>query len=288
MHVAGTERRGIAIVTDSSCDLPKAVVDELNIQVIPLLLHVGEETLRDGVDIDAAAFYALLESSMDVATSSQPKAVEFEAVFRRLAERYEGIVAVLVSSGLSGTVNSALVAASRLPELAIEIIDSQAVSMQLGYMVEAAGCAARAGGDLQTVAGAAKALIDSAHVFFVVDTLEYLHRGGRIGAAAKLFGSVLDLKPVLGVADGIVVPLARIRTRSKAVRKLTELVGERVSESDRSHMAVLHIACPQEAEALAEQLRARFKPTELMIAECGPVIGAHAGPGTVGVAFYVD
>jgi DegV family protein with EDD domain len=197
-------------------------------------------------------------------------------------------VAVLVSNELSGTVNSALMAAASLPEIPIEIVDARAVSMQLGFTVLSAARAAAAGGDLQTVAAAARALVGRVRVYFVVDTLEYLHRGGRIGAAAKLFGTALNLKPVLEIDDGIVQPLARVRTRRKALHRVYDLLAERLAGQDRIHMAVLHIAAREEAALLQEQLEARFHPVEMIETECGPVIGTHAGPGTVGVVFYAE
>lgn len=281
-------RRPVAIVTDSTADLPRELVEETGIHIVPQILIMGEKTWQDGVDIDAPAFYELLRTSPDFPTTSQPSVASFHGLFCELFRDAEGIVAILVSDELSGTLNSAQTAALSLPELPIEIIDSRAVSMQLGLIVLAASRTATAGGDLKTVAATARALIDRTHVYFVVDTLEYLHRGGRIGAAAKLFGSALNLKPVLEVKDGTITPVARIRTRRKALDKLYELVEEQVAEGARAHMAVLHVAAPEEAARVREQLEARFDPVEMVACECGPVVGAHAGPGTVGVAFYVE
>jgi DegV family protein with EDD domain len=178
-------------------------------------------------------------------------------------------------------------AAEELPDIPIEIVDSRSVSMQLGFIVQAAARVAEAGGDLEAVAGAAKALIGRVHVYFVVDTLEYLHRGGRIGGAARLFGSALNLKPVLEIRDGIVSPLTRVRTKRKAVDRVVALVEEQVAGRQPVHMAVLHVAAPKEAASLGERLDRKFQPVEMIQSECGPVVGAHAGPGTVGVAFYV-
>jgi DegV family protein with EDD domain len=160
--------------------------------------------------------------------------------------------------------------------------------MQLGFTVLAAARAAARGANLAETAAAARALVGKTHVYFIVDTLEYLHRGGRIGAAARLFGSALNLKPVLEIRDGIVTPLARVRTRRKALDKVLDLLDEKLSPGDRVHMAVLHIAAPAEAASFRERIVARFSPLELIESECGPVIGAHVGPGTLGIAFYVD
>lgn len=283
----GTRRR-IAIVTDSTADIPSPLVEENEIHIAPQILIMGDRTWRDGVDIDSATFYELLRTSPDFPSTSQPRVVDFREMFLELAQESEGIAVVVVSDELSGTLNSAQAAAASLPDIPIEVIDSRAVSMMLGFHVLAAARAAAAGGDLATVANAARSLIGKTHVYFVVDTLEYLHRGGRIGAAARLFGSALNLKPLLQIMNGRVEPLARVRTQRKALGKVFELLDEQLAEGDRVHMSVLNVAAPETAARFMEQLEARFHPVEMIETECGPVVGAHAGPGTVGVAFYVE
>ncbi len=282
-----THRR-IAVVTDSTADIPRDLVAEYGIHVVPQILIMGDKTWRDGVDIDSPTFYELLRTSLTFPASSQPSVASFQELFAELAQEADGIVAVLVSNELSGTLNSALMAASNLPEVPIEILDTRAVSMQLGLIVLAAARAAAAGGDLQTVAGAARSLIGRVQVYFIVDTLEYLHRGGRIGAAARLFGTALNLKPVLTIRDGIVQPVTKVRTRRKALAAVQQVVEQELAGVDQVHMSVLHVAAPEEAAQFAEQLEDRFHPVEMLRSECGPVIGAHAGPGTVGVAFYTE
>ncbi len=281
-------RRRIAVVTDSTGDLPRDLAQQYGIHVMPQTLIMGRRTWRDGVDIQPDAFYRLLRSSPDFPSTSQATAGEFEVLFREAAQGVAGIVAVLVSGSLSGTINSALVAAANMPDVRIEVVDSRSASMQQGFIALAAGRTAAAGGDLEAVAGAARALVGRVYVFFVVDTLEYLHRGGRIGAATRLVGTMLNLKPVLELAGGVVQPVAKIRTRRKALDKLYELVAERVAPGDRLHMAVLHAAAPEEGEAVADEMEARFHPVEMIRCEGGPVIGAHVGPGTVGAAFYTE
>lgn len=278
----------IAIVTDSTSDLPPHLVEEFGIRVVPQILIMGDQTWRDGVDIDSATFYELLRTSSHFPSSSQPSVVDFQQVFGELAAEYDGIAAILISDELSGTLNSARMAAESLPDVPIEIIDTRAVSLQLAFIVLAAARAAAAGGDLQTVAKAAWAMIGRVHVYFIVDTLEYLHRGGRIGAAARLFGTALNLKPVLTISDGVVTPLTKVRSRRKALGTVVRILDEQLAGAQGIHMGVLHIACPDEAAHLAEHLEGRFHPVEMVRAECGPVIGTHAGPGTVGVVVYVD
>ncbi len=278
----------IAVVTDSTSDLPPELVEQYDIHVVPQILIMGEKTWRDKVDIDSQTFYELLQTSPDFPASSQPSVLSFQELFAELSQTADGIVAVLVSDELSGTINSAQMAKQNLPDVPIEIVDSRAASMQLGFMVLATARAAAAGKDLQAVADTARDLVGRTYVYFVVDTLEYLHRGGRIGAAARLFGSALNLKPLLTISDGIVQPVAKIRSRRKALDRLRSVLKEQIADEDQVHMAVLHVAAPEEAARLGQELRAEFQPVEMIHSECGPVIGTHAGPGTVGMAFYVE
>jgi len=285
-----SERAGrrIAIVTDSTCDLPRDLAKEHNIHIVPQVLIMGNKTWRDGVDIDPPAFYELLQTSSDFPASSQPSVADFIEVFSGLAKEADGIAAILVSDELSGTLNSARMAKESLPDVPIEIVDTRSVSVQMGFIVLAAARAAAAGADLQAVADTARAMIGHSSVYFVVDTLEYLHRGGRIGGAARLFGTALNLKPLLAIKDGMVQPVTKVRSRRKALATLVELLDEELAGKERIQMAVLHVAAPEEADRFAEELVARFHPAELIRSECGPVVGTHAGPGTLGVAYYAE
>jgi DegV family protein with EDD domain len=286
--VSEQKPRRVAVVTDSTAYLPPEMVEKFDIYVVPLTLMLGDRSWRDNVDIDPPAFYQLLEESSGFPTTSQPNVATFQELFSKLARSYEGIVAIVISDELSGTMDSAVAAAANLPEVSIRVIDSRGTSMMLGFPVLAAARAADAGEDLATVAAAAEALVGKSHVYFVVDTLEYLHRGGRIGGAAKLLGSALNLKPILEIRDGMVKPVTKVRTRSKALARLFELLDEQLGTGARVHMAVINVAATSEAAALRKELEERFHPVEMMLTEVSPVIGAHAGPGTVGVAFYAE
>jgi DegV family protein with EDD domain len=281
-------RSRIAIVTDSCAYIPPDLVERYGIHVVPVYLIMGEQSWRDGVDIDPPAFYELLRTSRDFPKTSQPNVADFRDLYRELAGHVDGIVSIHVSRKLSGTVDSATSAAAELPDLPIEIIDSQGVSMAQGYPVLAAARVAADGGDLAAAGAAARSFIGRTHIYFVLGTLEYLHRGGRIGNVSRLVGSVLDLKPVLEFRDGLIEAAARVRTRGKALDKVYELVAERVSPGDRVHMSIINVAAPEEAAEFGGELIARFQPVEVLEVECSPAIGAHAGPGTVGVAFYVE
>jgi DegV family protein with EDD domain len=281
-------RRRIAVVTDSTAYIPPHLIQQHHIHVVPVILIMGNKQWRDGVDIDPPAFYELLRTSRDFPKTSQPNVSTFEELFTELSKTSDGIVVIVVTSKLSGTYDSATAAAANLPHIPIEVIDSQYVSMALGFPVIAAAKAAEAGGDLKTVAEAARALIRKCKLYFVLETLEYLHRGGRIGSAAWLLGSALDMKPILQLKDGVIKPVTKVRTRRKALEMLYQLLQEQLPAGGKVHMAVINVAAPQEAAQLKQQLEARFHPVELLEVECSPAIGAHAGPGTVGVAFYVE
>jgi DegV family protein with EDD domain len=283
----GTNRR-IAIVTDSTSDLPPDLIQEFGIRVVPQTLIMGEQTWLDGIDIDPPTFYELLRTSPHFPSTSQPTAAIFQEIFSEMAKEAEGIVAILVSDELSGTINSACLAAEAMPDTAIEIVDSRSISLGLGYMVLEAARVAATGADLQTVADTARRLVNRIPIHFVVDTLEYLHRGGRIGGAKRLVGTALKLKPILTIQDGQVHPLTNVRTRRKAIAALLQLVEDELAGAERVHIGVLHIDAPEEADRFAAQVVDRFQPVEMFLSECGPVIGTHAGPGTLGVAFWAE
>lgn len=278
----------VAIVTDSTADLPLDLINKYGIHVIPLYLIMSGNTWRDGVDISPAKFYELLKTSPDFPKTSQPNEADFEGLFSKLSREADGIVAVLISNELSGTVASALAARAALPDIPIEIVDSRGVSMMEGYVVLSAARAAAQGEDLQSVAAAARALIGRTHVYFIVDTFEYLYRGGRIGAAVKFLGSALNIKPVLEIDDGVVKPLAQVRTRHKALNKVNELLEKQISPGQKIHISVINVAAAEDASRLKDELVARFQPVEIYETDCSPVLGAHVGPGTVGVAFYIE
>jgi DegV family protein with EDD domain len=280
--------RRVAIVTDSTAYIPPDLVEAYDIHVVPLHLMMGGKTWLDGVEIDPPAFYELLRTSSDFPTTSQPNVATFQELFVQLSRTAESIVAILISSELSGTVDSALGAAANLPDIDIEVIDSRGTSMMLGFPVLEAAKVAAAGGDRQAVADRAREVAAKSNILFVVDTLEYLHRGGRIGGAAKFLGSALNLKPILALRDGFVTSIAKVRTKRKALAKVYELLAEQIGDGADVHMSVLQVAAPEEAERFKDELTVRFNPVVISITEASPVIGAHAGPGTVGVSFFVE
>jgi DegV family protein with EDD domain len=278
----------IAVITDSTAYIPQTALGDFDIPVIPLWLIWGDERFRDGVDIDPPTFYQRLRGSKTFPTTSQPSAGEFLDLFRQVGATAGAIVAVLISSKLSGTVASALAAQQQIPELDIRVVDSLSTSMGLGFAALAAARAAAAGKSLDEVVAAAEDVRDRMNVLFAVDTLEYLHRGGRIGGAKHLIGTALNIKPLLHLQDGHIEPLAQVRTKRKAVARMLDVVEERLGGKRMAECSVLDVDTPEEGDALAEQVKARFGISPVYRTMVSPAIGTHAGPGAVGICFYAE
>jgi DegV family protein with EDD domain len=279
-------KRKVAIVTDGTSSLTQAMSQEYGVHMVPIYVMFGTQTYRDGVDLDAELFYRLLRSNKQLPTTSQPTVADFVQMYTELSHQAEAIVSIHVSSKMSATLDSALSASKELPDVPIHVINSRSVSMDLGLIAIAAARAAAAGQDAAEVVRLVERLIPKTNIIFTVETLKYLHKGGRIGGATALLGSALRIKPVLYVKDGQVEPLEKARTRKRAVGRLLDLMAERVGSSKAVHAAVLHCDVPDEAQTLTEQVAARFHCVELLTAEAGPIIGTHCGPGTLGTAFY--
>ena len=279
---------GIAIVTDSTGYIPTDLVRKYGIHVAPQIIIWGEETIRDGVDILPEAFYERLKTAKVMPTTSQVTIAYFHELFQKLSAEGKQILAILVSSKLSGTISSAVQAKDMLPQSQIEIVDSLSTAMALGFQVLAAARAAEAGRGFAEVVAVAQSAGPKTGIVFAVETLEFLHRGGRIGGAARLLGTALNLKPVLELVDGRIEPVEKIRTKAKARERLLDIVEGRVKGKGNLRLATVHAGVKAEASELLEQAVARLKPVETIVAEASPVVGNHAGPGTVGLAYSID
>ncbi len=278
----------IALITDSTCDIPPDLRSQYNIYMVPLYLLWGTEELRDYVDITPEQFYARLARDPHHPTTSQPTPQDFvNALSQARADGAEEAVIITISDRLSGTLDSALQARTMV-DLPVHAYDSRSTTMGLGWQVLAAARAREAGGDAQAMIAAADHVRQRVAVIFTVDTLEYLHRGGRIGAAAKLLGTALQLKPqlVLDAESGIIEPGARVRTRRKALESVYEAFFERVDGSKTLNLTVLHVAAREDADEMAERLMQTHNCSEIIVGDVSPILGVHAGPGTVGIAGY--
>jgi DegV family protein with EDD domain len=274
----------VRIVTDSTSDLPKDLAQSLGVEIVPLKVLFGEETLRDGIDIDETTFYRRLVEAKTSPTTSQPSPAEFEEVYRRLGAEGDPICTITISSKLSGTYSSALTAKDAVaPAVQVAVVDSLLVSMALGLVVVRTARAAQAGASLDECVAIATETSRKTEILFLVDTLEYLRRGGRIGAARAFLGSLLNIKPILGLKEGEVVPVERARTRQKGIERLFEWVA---TKPDVNGICVLASPPLDDAHALADRLAEKFRGVPLYRGVLGPVVGSHVGPGLVGVAAY--
>lgn len=272
----------VAVVTDSTAYLPREQVLGLGIVVVPLQVVVGGRALDDMAQIDGAGMGDALGDWVPV-TTSMPAPRRFADAYAETAGRgAAGIVSIHLSAEMSGTVEAARAAAGDSP-VPVEVVDSGSIAMGLGFPVLAAVRAAAAGASRSEVAQAARSRARSTRSFFYVDTLEYLRRGGRIGAAAKLLGSALMIKPILHIVDGAIVPLEKVRTTSRAIARLEDLAAL-AAGSAPVEVAVQHLGAGSRAEALAARLPRRLPGLiEVTVVEVGPVIGAHVGPGMLGI-----
>ncbi|MCO5992434.1 DegV family protein [Actinoallomurus rhizosphaericola] len=272
----------VAVVTDSTAYLPDELVAAHGVTVVPLQVGVGGETFEEGGRHTAGEAGQGFRDWRPV-TTSRPSPGSFAAAYRQAAETgATGAVSVHLSAEMSGTVESARLAAREAP-IPVRVVDSRSLGMGLGFSVLAAARAAVGGGDLDAVADAAVRRIRATRSLFYVDTLEHLRRGGRIGAAATLLGSALMIKPLLRIVDGRIAPLEKVRTTSRALARLEELAVE-LADDRPVDIAVQHLAAPVRAAALAGHLRERVPELhDLYVGEVGPVIGAHVGPGMLGV-----
>jgi DegV family protein with EDD domain len=276
----------VIVVTDSTAGMPADLAAQNGVHVIPLWVHFEEENYRDGVDLTTEQFYPMLSRARNLPTTSQPSVGEFLEVYRSLAGQAEAIVSIHISSELSGTVASALVAREMLHDVPVHVVDSRSTSMGLGLIALAAARAAAEGYNAEEVAAVAEQLVLRTDVIFVVDTLEYLHKGGRIGGATALLGSLIQIKPILHLDKGRIAVLDKARSWRKAMDRLMEIVAERAGSAGSLHASVIHAQANEEAEAIRDRVSGAFRFAELHMAGVSPAIGTHVGPGTAGIAFY--
>jgi DegV family protein with EDD domain len=275
----------VAIVTDSTAYIPEKYLQEYLIKVAPAVLIWGEEELLDGIDIQPTQFYQRLEGAEVLPSTSQVSIPDFKDIFSQLHESGYDILAILVSTELSGTTSSAEQARKMLPEARIEIVNSRTTAMALGFHVLAAARAAAEGGTLEGCKAVALKAQEHSGVVFAVDTLEFLHRGGRIGGGKRFMGTVLNIKPILEVHGGKVDAVEQVRTRKKALSRLIEIVEERTNGETPIRLAVIHANASEEAKHLLARSEERLSAVEAILADVSPVVGALAGPGTIGLAY---
>jgi DegV family protein with EDD domain len=274
----------VRIVTDSTADLTPEQQRAAGITVVPLNVHFGDEVFRDHVDLSADEFFRRLKASAQLPRTSQPSVGAFEEAYRKLLDGGDEIVSVHLSSKVSGTYNSALMAAQSVGDGKIDVVDSLSTSMALGFMALEGAKLAKAGRDRQAVAECLQGLVPKARVICVVDTLTYLERGGRIGKARALLGSLLNVKPILQLKDGEVVPVGRARGRPQSLSRLVELLQR---DGKVSQLAIMHGAAQTDAEQLRERVASSYPGMDIQLTEIGAVLGTHTGPGVIGFTYLV-
>ncbi|MBO8142228.1 MAG: DegV family protein [Firmicutes bacterium] len=273
----------IRVVTDSGADIPENLVQELGIRVVPLTIHFGAEERQDGVDLSPEEFYRRLAAG-EMSHTSQPSPAQFETAYRELVEEgAEVIISCHLSSTLSGTMQSAQLAA-RAVDVPVRVVDTRSASRRVGLVAIEAARPARAGEPVSAIVQRLESIIARQRVLFMVDTLEYLQRNGRIGKAQAFVGGLLNIKPILTLEDGVVAPLERARGRARAVARLFERMAQ--TAAGKLRVAVMHSQADQEAAGLAERIRSRFDVAEVITGLLGPTIGTHVGPGTLGVVYH--
>lgn len=275
----------VAVVTDSTAYLPDDLVKQYNLTVAPQVLIWGEESFKDGVDIQPSEFYTRLSKATVMPSTSQVTIPDFTRIFGDLKEQGYDILAVLISNALSGTIDSAIHAKAANPDATIEIVDSQTTAMAMGFVVLTVARAAQDGASLVECKALAEKARQHVGVVFAVDTLEFLHRGGRIGGGSRFLATALNIKPILEVTGGKVEGIEKVRTRKKSLQRLVELVTERCGGQQPVRLATLHANAEAEARDILGLATDQLKPVESILAGVSPVIGTHAGPGTVGLAY---
>jgi len=273
----------VAVVTDSTSSLPEGLAAQRNIRVVPLSVRLGAQVGREGVEIDTTQLCAALaDRRLDVQTSRPAPAAFLDCYRAALDAGASAVVSVHLSRELSGTWEAARLAADEIGADRVRVVDSRAACMGLGYAVLAAADTADGGGGIDEVAAAATDVARRCRIFFSLDSLERLRRGGRIGAAAAWVGTALAVKPLLHVAQGRILPLEKVRTTARAAQRLVELAAQAAGEGPVD-VAVQHLAAAARAEEVAARLRERLDVARLLVSEVGAVIGAHVGTGLVGV-----
>lgn len=276
----------VAIVTDSTAYLPEDMVSAYNITVLPLVVIWGDETLYDNVDIGPEEFYKRLSTAKVMPSTSQATIKAFADAFEKLHNEGYEILTLVISAALSGTMDSAIQATKMVPDAKVELVDSKLTSVPLAFMALSAARAAKRGASLSECKAIAEEIREHAEVFFAVDTLEFLHRGGRIGGASRFLGTALNLKPILYLEEGKIEALEKVRTSKRAHKRLIELVKSRVDgKSSVNLIGVVGAAADEAMAHLVAEIKSNFSPDEIMMADLSPVIGTHTGPGTVGIAY---
>ncbi len=276
----------VRIVADTTSGLPREMLKTLGIPLIPQIVVFGEESFRDDTELDTATFLQKLKASPELPKTAAPPPALYHPVFEQALRDGEEVVVVAPSAKVSGTVRSAEVAALDFPNLKVAVVDTQTVACNLANLVLLAHAWAQEGVDAGTIVNRLNEWIPRGHIYFLVDTLEYLQKGGRIGGAKALLGEMLQIKPILSVKEGQVEPCEQQRTKRRALARLLEIVQEQCPCSPEAHLSAAQAGAVDEAEFIAAELKSRMNLASLPIYELPPAIVTHGGPGALAVGFF--
>ena len=275
------------IVADTTCGLPRKLLQDRGVPLIPQIVMFGEESYHDDKELDTAAFLSKLKAARTLPMTAAPEPSLYFPIFEAAGKRGESVVVVAPASKLSGTVRSAETAAQDFPGVDVRVVDTQTVSCNLGSLVLVADDMAKAGQSADEIVAKLNYMIPRGRLYFLVDTLEYLAKGGRIGGAKKLLAELLEIKPILQVKNGQVEPFEQQRTKKRALARLIEVVTESCPGGEETHLCVLQVEAEREAQALVEELKSKVPVSDIPIYELPPAIVVHAGPRAMGAGFFV-
>lgn len=276
----------IKIVTDSTADIPKELLERYDIRVVPINIQFGTETYQEGIDIDRPTFFRRLDEEDMIPTTSQPSPGQFAEVYQELAGQGHSILCIAITSKHSGTYQSAVLAKSMLPEADIEVFDSLSISMGTGYQVLTAARAAEEGKSMGEIIHILEGIRSRTHLYLTPATLKYLQKSGRVGKLAGALGSLLNVKPIIKVENGELEAFQNVRTRGKAIDRLVELTAEAVGTTEPVKLAIPHAEVPDEAEALRKRLESTFNVDEMHVVPLACSLTVHGGPGIIGIISY--
>ena len=275
----------VIVTTDSSAYLPQQYVDELGVEVIPLTLNWNGKTYRDGIDIQPDEFYIRLAQSSTLPTTSQTSVNDYVKLYQRLLDEDYAVLVMPISQGISGSYFSAVQAKESFPGAPVEVVDTRLVSMALSFQVLAAARAARDGASLEECKQVAYEAYKHIGVYFVVDTLKYLHAGGRIGGGKRFMGTTLNIKPILEIRDGKIEAVKSVISISKALDAMVQLVEKDIAGRKPVRVSVFHAQADEKARVLLDDITKRLNADESILSYVSPVIGSHVGPGTLSIAY---
>jgi DegV family protein with EDD domain len=278
----------VKIVADTTSGLPREMLKSLGITLIPQVVVFGEKSYHDDTELDTSAFLEKLKASKELPTTAAPAPALYNSIFEEARKRGESVIVIAPSAKVSGTVRAATVAAQDFQEVDIKVVDSMTIAGNLASLVLMADAWAKSGLEAESIVNHLEDWIPRGHIYFLVNTLEYLQKGGRIGGAKALLGELLQVKPILCLHDGQVEPFEQQRTKKKALARLVNIVEEQCPKNTEAHLCVMQADAMAEAEVLAGELRSRMSLTSIPIYELPPAIVVHGGPGVLGIGFFVS